>query len=298
MALLQSPPLQAGQLETEFDIPAGPVEVHKDREQANHLAGEEASVGDYAEIQNQLQHSPQAEGIMTSAQEESFLANQFRAPKKVSASAMEASTTAAAQVPFNPSSAGYWAHNSPEGSHHTALHPSATGDLRRPISGKQESVPTGYARGQVGAETQLLKQQHTMMMDDLRHSWRPDASGDNDRNVISSDQLMTQSDFQMLEPYERELVLREARDRLVETRLADELIKQQSEFVDSIRQRHDKPEIDEKAAATKDVVANQDHHQMRGAPQSDKPRLGWEAPNWRMKTNGRPRRSEREVVRR
>lgn len=52
-------------------------------------------------------------------------------------------------------------------------------------------------------------------------------------HMPSAEQLMSQSEFNSLDPKDRELVLREARDRFEESKWTNELIKQHSDFIES-----------------------------------------------------------------
>lgn len=55
----------------------------------------------------------------------------------------------------------------------------------------------------------------------------------------TQDQLMSQSEFDSLDAHERDLVLREAQKRIEESRLTNELIKQQNDIIESFVHRQD-----------------------------------------------------------
>lgn len=145
------------------------------------------------------------EMYMTTAQEESFLANQ------------------------SPHSSG---------GHHNHHYVEETKD--HDVVSASESKTTNQQTRRPPAEV------HQSMNVDYRSK---SGNGQSDRIVVeqegwltqvpSKDELMSQQEFDSLDAHERELVLREARDRFEESRLTNELIKQQNDFVDSFVNRRD-----------------------------------------------------------
>lgn len=62
-------------------------------------------------------------------------------------------------------------------------------------------------------------------------------------HMPSQDQLMSQTEFDSLDEHERELVIKEAQNRFEESKLTNDLIKQHSDYIDSITDRFNGDEI-------------------------------------------------------
>jgi hypothetical protein len=217
------PPNEPGPLVGQ-EQPMGPSAATYNDNGAIYAPTGQGDVSSVAEQMSQPDYGPksqrQPDGYMSSAQEESFLANQLSHRRPTiggTAAHGDNSMAAASQADLMTPSAKDW------------LYGSSVGQVPLPRPVARPTYSDNLEHVGVDRPAGL-----PISMPDIRY-WQPGTTD----GAVGPDQLMSQKDFQMLEPHERELVLRETRDSLAEAHLADELIKQQSEFVNSIIQRHD-----------------------------------------------------------